>query len=399
MENAQKLLEKVRRLDPNNERWVAIYVNMSHLLVHNQGHQQVSAAANAFDKIARKHNSNTYRIGTGDVIFLCEDTPKELIQSAVESLKNLFHEDPFAANNDVEFCMVYSLQHQYPEFLSVVANAVSKENSERLTYTAARSTTNVNDALQEPLTLEKLQKIEDMLKSADVSNLVKHQAIFELDEKDTLVQKFQEVYLSITELRDQVAPFTDFYTNPWLFFHLTRTLDRRVLTLLRHFNSASIIKSYSVNLNISTVLSPIFQTFHESFKGQQPAEIIIEIQKMDAFADIGAFTYACDFLKERGYKVCLDGITHMMLPLLNLKNMPIQYAKLFWFQEFAGANFSGVHAQIKEMVGDEAMPQLILSRCDTGEGFETGKKSGIKYFQGYYIDKMISEKSRKRTAI
>lgn len=394
MKNAQQLLDKVRKIDPAYGHWIAVYVNMSHLRVHNQGRDQIMAASSAFTKIFDSYNASEYRLSNGDFIVLCDETPLDYIQGAIEKVKGLFSEDPFAVNEGGDFCILYDLRRQYPEFLTVVAGAVSEENLERPTYSYNRRGQSEELAAQEPLTLDKLQKIEDMLKTADISNLIKHQAIFELNDQGAFVQKFQEVYVSIRELQTVVAPQTDFFSCPWLFFHLTRTLDRRMLSLLRHFNNAAIIKSYSINLNISTILSPLFQRFHESFRSQNNLNVVIEIQKMDAFADIGAFTFACDYLKNHGYKVALDAVTHLMLPYLRMEHLPLDFVKLQWSSDLNGVPDHPVFDLFNQWAHRENGPTLIMTRCDTEDAVAAGKQAGIGYFQGYYIDKLIAEKTR-----
>jgi hypothetical protein len=42
--------------------------------------------------------------------------------------------------------------------------------------------------------------------------------------------------------------------------------------------------------------------------------VIFELQTIDIFSDLGAYIFARDFVKERGYRVCLDGVTDLTCP-------------------------------------------------------------------------------------
>ncbi len=58
-------------------------------------------------------------------------------------------------------------------------------------------------------------------------------------------------------------PETDIHANPWLFQNLTRSLDQRMMAHLTKNDDDTLRESFSVNLNISTLLSPEFLAFDE----------------------------------------------------------------------------------------------------------------------------------------
>lgn len=62
-----------------------------------------------------------------------------------------------------------------------------------------------------------------------------------------------------------------------------------MLSLLTRSNDASVTGSVSINLNVSTLLSPDFLTFDSNVKAGQRGTIVLELQKIDIFADLGAF--------------------------------------------------------------------------------------------------------------
>ena len=72
---------------------------------------------------------------------------------------------------------------------------------------------------------------------------------------------FQELYVSIPDLQQTVLPEYDLGSNKWLFQHLTQTLDTRMLSMLMRNDDSTISSSFSINLNVSTILSPQFLNF------------------------------------------------------------------------------------------------------------------------------------------
>ena len=69
---------------------------------------------------------------------------------------------------------------------------------------------------------------------------------------------FEEVYVSIPDLRDILLPDVNLTSNPWLFMHLTETLDKRVLAHVSKHDDGSLVSNFSMNLNVSTILSDAF---------------------------------------------------------------------------------------------------------------------------------------------
>ena len=67
-----------------------------------------------------------------------------------------------------------------------------------------------------------------------------------------------------------------------LFQHLTQSLDRRMLPqVLRDYANAE--RPFSLNLNISTILSEDFQRFDQGIGLGVRGRLVIELQKVDIF--------------------------------------------------------------------------------------------------------------------
>ena len=58
---------------------------------------------------------------------------------------------------------------------------------------------------------------------------MRRQAICTLPEDGSPQPMFRELYISIDELRNAVVPDCDLTSDRWLFLHLTKTLDDRML--------------------------------------------------------------------------------------------------------------------------------------------------------------------------
>src|SRR3546814_19181911 len=91
---------------------------------------------------------------------------------------------------------------------------------------------------------------------------------------------FRELYISIADLQQSVLPEFDLASNLWMFQHLTQTLDSRMLSMLVRNDNTSIASSFSINLNVGTILSPPFLNFDSSLKATPPAPVVVDPQQI-----------------------------------------------------------------------------------------------------------------------
>src|SRR3546814_5875753 len=94
-----------------------------------------------------------------------------------------------------------------------------------------------------------------------------------------------------------------------------------MLSMLVRNDDSSIASSFSINLNVGTILSPPFLNFDSSLKAIARGTVVIELQKIDIFGDMGAYMFARDFMRERGYRICLDGLNHLTLQFIDRERL------------------------------------------------------------------------------
>jgi len=113
-----------------------------------------------------------------------------------------------------------------------------------------------------------------------------------------------------------------------LFQHLTETLDLRVLKLLTQADDQDLHSSFSVNLNVSTLLLGEFTKFDTSLRTGGRGTIVLELQLVDIYSDVANYMFARDFVRERGYRICVDGVTLQSLPLIDRQALGADLIKL-----------------------------------------------------------------------
>src|SRR3546814_14706001 len=91
---------------------------------------------------------------------------------------------------------------------------------------------------------------------------------------------------------DTLLPYTTLFRSS-LFHHLTRTLDTRVFRSLLDGYVSRNSGPFSINLNVSTILSDTFRDFDSRIGNiVKKEQIIIELQRYDVFWDYGEYLLA-----------------------------------------------------------------------------------------------------------
>src|SRR5262249_48044152 len=147
---------------------------------------------------------------------------------------------------------------------------------------------------------------------------------------------FTELFVSIADLRETLMPRTDNMANPWLFQRLTQTLDKRVMAQIARREDRSLMRdSFSINLNVNTLLSEEFVAFDEDFAPTNQ-DVILEMRLEDIFSDPESYTFARDFALARGYKLLVDGLTLQTFPHADPERLGVNFLKLNWTRDLAG---------------------------------------------------------------
>jgi hypothetical protein len=391
--NVEHLLhEFTERLEKHPFGWRAVVLNLSKLRPDNRRAQQIRIAANTFEGLVRHFEGQIFLLAQGDIVFICKDADVGAVDSAVNKVRYLFGDDPLAAAiDDVQsdgFSSWYDLARDYMKFAGFVQNLYAEEQrrQKRLAAIAGDAPRDARQAM-DPAALAELVKILDR---ADLSNVIRRQAVCAIIPNEVPKTIYREVYVSIPDLRDAVMPKRDIASDRWLFQYLTQTLDRRVLTMLRRSDDRELAHSYSLNLNISTLLSPEFQAFDQSLRSGTRGSIVIEVEKVDIFNDIGAYIFARDYVHERGYRICLDGVTALTLPYIDRERLGLDLMKVFWSPDLADRARPERAAEVKAAIERAGKSRVIMARCDNADAIRFGHESGVHLFQGRHIDRLLS---------
>ena len=393
---AYLLLDYAQRLERHREGRRAVHIHLSRLRPQNRREQHIRVAVNTFEEVVGQFDGQIFVLNTADLMFLFMDAKIADVDDAVMRLRFLFSEDPLTQgdyNEDVtRFCTWYNIKTGYNNFLDAVERLYDeeKQRERRLAPAAAEAgEAEQSDDDRRPLGPEQLGRLEEYLERTDLSSVLRRQHICAVVDDNPPQSVFKELYISIGDLATTILPDVNLASNRWLFQHLTQTLDQRMLKLLARADDSDLFSSFSVNLNVGTLLLREFIEFDASLRAGSRGTIVIELQPLEIFAYYTSFMFARDFVREKGYRLCLDGVTDNFIELIDRQKMGFDLIKLVWSPELTLEGNRSRRDQVAAHVRVMGKSRVILSRCDSPAAVRVGQEMGISMFQGRYIDAML----------
>ena len=390
------LLDLLERIGRSSAGRHALHIKLSQLRPQNREPKRLHIAALGLEPLINAYEGVLFHLHNDDFVVLCNGAPKEAIAKAATHIANLFGSDPGAKPDDAigaGFWDHYDLSITYARFAAAVRELMGAAQGSGQESDSNEPGT-PRPVQQRALDSNVLGKIQSAIAQADLTNVIRRQAVCVIVPGVAPQPVFTEVFTSMANLRDVLTPDIDIYGNPWLFRDLTAHLDRRVISFLSHRDDSTLRKAFSINLNVGSLASNEFLTFDQKLSGEARESVVIELQLIDVLADIDTFLFSRNFLRERKYRFCLDGLTHQTLPLVDCNGLGVDLGKVIGnmeLQERAAATDPALMKAVAA-IGPE---RIILIRCDNETAFETGKLLGSSMYQGYLIDSMLKQTPAK----
>ncbi|HLN22737.1 MAG TPA: hypothetical protein VK558_02000 [Patescibacteria group bacterium] len=398
------LLEYVHKLEKHRRGRRAVQVRLSGLQPINRREHHIRIAVNTFETLVKQLKGQIFSLSNADLVFIFKEAVLDEVEAAIVKLRFLFSDDPMlldeGANGKPAFADWFLLERDYETLLQLAQRVATEEQQRRTNEFAKGFSKQMARPVSrgDPLTPQMLGKLEEHLARADLANMMRRQAVCAIVGGSPPQPVFHELFISIADLRETLLPNVNLASSPWLFQQLTETLDRRVLSLLNKHDDRTVAGDVSINLNVQTLLSPEFLTFDDNIKASMRGTIVLELQKVDVFADLGAFLFARDFAHDRGYRICIDGVNVESLPFVDRERLGLDLVKIVWdplMVEGILPNGSTLSSYI-----DRCGPsRAILCRCDNQQAVDCGQGVGITLFQGRHVEAMLAAETQKSKGV
>jgi hypothetical protein len=228
-----------------------------------------------------------------------------------------------------------------------------------------------------PLDPDSLAALEATLAQADVARFARRQSVWRLTGPHPALA-WEKRTLSVQELAASLLPGHELQAEPWLFRRLTRTLDRRMLSLLASPGELAEAGPFGLDLNVASVLSPEFLRFDAALPSVLRGRVIIALAPADIMADVASFVFARGFARARGYRLMLRHVTPDLIDMLSVDALELDHLQLRWTP--------GLAETPAEPVGAASPGSFVLFRANDPAALEWGMRAGIRLFQGAAAD-------------
>lgn len=381
-------LDTLARLERHAQGRKAIHLRLSGLQPQHRRPHHLRVAAYMFETQVRALQGEIFVLANDDIVFVAIAPALADLVAAANKVRGLFADDPLAlpTPGDDRFCTAFDLATDYGVFFAH-CRAIVAAMRQRGLAAGARP-----QAAALPLTLAELSKVEEAIRCADLTNFVRRQSVCGVFAGQPLMPVFREQFVSIADLARSVAPRLDLGSSRWLFQHLTQLLDLRMLAFQgRDSDPATRV---SLNLNVRTLLTPEFLAFDGTVKTGDRGTIILELQLLDVFADPSTFFFARDFARERGYRLCLDGVAPSLAGAVDRDALGVDFVKLLWSRDMLGRPTGRRNDALRALVRNCGPERAILCRCETPEALALGQQLGFTLFQGRHIDSLLATQGK-----
>lgn len=396
--------EYIKNLGDNKAAYKALYLNTSKLSEANQRTLARQKLIETFENVFQKYKGEIFGLPNEDMIVIYDKTAEEEIMACLIKIRYMFHDDPLFKNvvdlEQIGFAKYYELNNELQEAIQQAIKTAMAQNIQSSIAQTSKGRFNewkviepTVKKLRRQLTPSLLGRVQKALSMTDFSSLIRRQSVCVVIGKSMPQVLFDEVYVSIADLRDMLLPDVDLTANPWLFWDLAGTLDKRVLAHVAQHDDGALVNNFSLNLNVSSILSDEFMSFDDNINTSMRNSIVLEVQLVDIFNDIKAYMLAKTFAQYRGYKICIDGITVDKLKYINRTNLGADLLKIIWHPSFMDIINADKH--FTDYVNRAERAKMILCRVDDPAAVEVGNSLGINLYQGRYIQKLLSSMQDK----
>jgi EAL domain-containing protein (putative c-di-GMP-specific phosphodiesterase class I) len=381
---------------------IAMHLHLSNLQPRWRSEAYVRVAASTFEPLVQKRSGQVFVLANGDIVFLSGRSSDEEVEDILAKLQQMFGEDPWFHDAQKTTTLPFATWYRLPEdaaaFVTTCEQLKASVGTSRAGVSAGQNGQNDIADMQEAGAAE-LDTALSRIDGVDMKLALRRQSIGLFLPGQPVKRLFSELYVSVLDLHKRLSMSASLAQNRWLFQHFTLAMDQAVLTNFIENGIPQKADSLSLNINVSTILSPIFLEFDQTCRRTAEDKIILELNQIDIFDDLPAYKFACNFLRLRGYAICVDGVTHLTFPFIDRESLGADFIKIVWSADMAGNREDNLGERMQAYVAKTGASSVILCRCDTKESIEWGQKAGIRLFQGRIVETLIESTASARREI
>jgi EAL domain-containing protein (putative c-di-GMP-specific phosphodiesterase class I) len=359
----------------------AMIVHLSRLDRSHRNDKHLQIVVNMLRQVMEQYPGRLFALGNGDVVAICKGITRRAFDETTELFRYLFNDDPLASEKvqRADFCALFDLEIDHPQFLFALEEI--REAARRQSRATARVSPQLGTSAISAAHIDDLVK---SLARIDLANLVRRQTVWQMSPAKPSEPVFDEIFVSLDRIRKAVGVNFELIKDRQLLHELMLWLDQHLLTVVARYNG-SIMRPLSVDIHLATLLSPVFDDFDKLPAIEARDRVIFEMQLTELTADLPGHLSAARRLQDRGYRRCLDGVSHQALLYVNFRRLDADYVKVVWDDALLQLE-DHVMGELREAIAECGAKRIILTRCGRRQAIDVGQAMGIELFQGWQVD-------------
>jgi len=393
---APLLSDYLSKLETHRKGRRCVHIQCSRLKSTHRREHNLSTASAGLSSLVQDGKGQLFHLSNSDLVFFHGSDPahEPCVESELKKIHALFVDDPLVANSGPgknDLFLHYNVEKEHRKLIQAIRDI---QTGDQQTPFAGRGRDARTDGIWRQrkavtFTPKLLHQLETALAQADLASFLRQSPIFDASSDKPASKLFSEWLVSVFDLAAATIPNCDLTADPWLFKHFTELLDKRVLAILEQPENMARKGTVSVNLNVATLLSDAFFAFDQHLFTGRHEETIIEIRAADIFHDLATFHMAARFVRSKGYRLCLDGVTQWTMDLIDREDLGFDYIKMECDQLLL-IDAEGKQSWLKAAVDRAGRDRFILNFVETPEALALGRSAGVRYFQGRNVAKLLN---------
>lgn len=372
------LADTLDRMRRNPEGRKVVHLRLSKLMPANRTPVRLKIVTRMFRTLESGRQVQIFNLTNDDLAMIVGAGAQRDVNNIIHRIRKLFEGDPLTlddeAGND-RFISWYDLT--LDAAMAIHAAQQLRQEAQTAQPAAIVPLPNITPAA--------LDEIHKKLAFLNVVPFVRNQVALRIDRTTNEASiEFFEFFLSVADIQRQVAPTWNLFGDRSLFQDLSRTMDLRMLEVVSRAPDFRGAPAVSLNLNLETVFTPGFAAFLERL--EQGQKVIVEVQAVDVLTNFNMYLDAQAVLASMGHAVLIDGLSTSALAMLDVAVMKPDYAKIIWAPELLDMMDPATNQTAAFIVQGIGAEKVILSRVDSANALAWGLKTGIRVFQGHFLD-------------
>jgi hypothetical protein len=378
-----RFLVHLKKIGEKPAGYRAVHLHISQLPAAKKTRDNLSRAIGLLSDLKAKYqDGEIFLMKNVDIVFITKEISKPILAAACDAV-----EQTFVGKMGVTFTNVHGGERQSYTLFDL-ANDYPKlrdwaEETAGVSQTAAAA-----PEIKGEIDLSMLSRIKEEVQKIDIAPMLFNQPVYYIGDEGKVQATFHEMYISVQVLEEMFCPGLSLTSRRWLFADLTEDLDTVVLRLLADPEQRAHHKGMSINVNLSSLASTKFVKFDAELPAERRQGVILEINKTDIFENMRMFRELAPFLRSRGYRILLDGLSFANVEAIDFDGIECDFAKVFWSGEPAAMSDESL-ARVTVKMRRPSKPRFILARCDAAESIRFAKSIGLKLVQGRLVDHMV----------